>query len=227
MPVAKQTLSRKADWLIPAGLIALALIPTAAGSIRMAQLLTGVEITPDSARFMAAPLPVMLHITSSVVYCVLGALQFSPGLRQRRPVWHRIGGRILVPCGFISALSALWMTQFYPHGINPPTSFDGAALYATRLMVASAMALFLGFGLAAILKRNIAGHRAWMMRSYALGLGAGTQVFTHLPWFLFPDVHGVTTRAICMGAGWAINLAVAEWLIRRGRSLSINRVSID
>jgi hypothetical protein len=54
-----------------------------------------------------------------------------------------------------------------------------------------------------------------MMRSYALGLGAGTQVFTHLPWFLFPSIRGELARTLFMGAGWAINVGVAEWLISR------------
>ncbi len=46
-----------------------------------------------------------------------------------------------------------------------------------------------------------------MMRSYALGLGAGTQVLTHLPWYLFPSIHGELARTLFMAAGWGINLA--------------------
>jgi hypothetical protein len=53
------------------------------------------------------------------------------------------------------------------------------------------------------------------IRAYALGLGAGTQAFTHFPWFLFPSVHGELARTLCMAAGWAINAAVAEWVIFR------------
>lgn len=181
----------------------------------MMQLFSGAQVTPDNARFFAASSPVILHISSSAIYCVLGALQFSPGFRHRRPNIHRISGRILVPCGLVAALSALWMTQFYSRGINAPASFDGPFVYAIRLFVGAAMVLFLCAGLAAVLRRDIPSHRAWMMRAYALGLGAGTQVFTHLPWFLFPTVQGALARAIFMGTGWAINLAVAEWLIQR------------
>jgi hypothetical protein len=56
-----------------------------------------------------------------------------------------------------------------------------------------------------------------MMRGYALGLGAGTQVLTHLPWFVLFGKPGELPRLLLMGAGWAINLGVAEWVIRRGR----------
>lgn len=206
------------DWLIPAGLLALSFIPALAGSLRLIQLGTGAAITPENARFITAPVPVVLHLVSSLLFCVLGAFQFVPGLRRSKPAWHRIAGRLLVPAGLISAFSALWMTQFYPVGIESPASFDGPMLYVIRLMAGSAMALSLVLGVAAILRRDIAQHKAWMMRGYAIGLGAGTQAFTHLPWFLFPDIQGELARTLCMGAGWAINLAVAEWFIARGRS---------
>jgi uncharacterized membrane protein len=211
------TSSDKADWLIPAGLVALSAIPTIAGIVRVLQLALGAEITPDNARFFAAPVPVVLHIFSSVTFCVLGAFQFSPGLRRRYPDWHRGAGRTLVPCGLVAALAGVWMTQFYPTGINPPASYDGPFLYAIRLVAGSAMAMSLCLGFAAIRRRDIPHHRAWMLRGYALGLGAGTQVLTHLPWDLLPDIRGELARTLLMAAGWAVNLAVAEWSISHER----------
>ena len=204
-----------ADWRIPAALIALSAIPIAAGTFRVVQLATGADITPDNARFFAAPLPVLLHIVAAVVYSVLGAFQFSPSLRRRAPGWHRAAGRLLIPCGLVVALSGLWMTQFYARGAEPPASFDGPFLYAVRLLAGAAMALFLCLGYAAIRRRDIPSHQAWMLRAYALGLGAGTQVLTHLPWYLLPSIRGEGARTVFMAAGWAINLAVAEYLIRR------------
>ena len=53
-----------------------------------------------------------------------------------------------------------------------------------------------------------------MMRGYAIGLGAGTQVFTVAPWILVFGRTEAPVRAVLMGAGWLINLAVAEYLIR-------------
>jgi uncharacterized membrane protein len=213
--------SQKSNWLVPAGLIMLSVIPILAGSVRLLQIGSGAVITSENARFMAVPLPVVLHILSSVIYCVLGAFQFSTSFRRRNPNWHRASGRILIPLGLISAISGLWMTQFYPHpAINGPlipANFDGQYLYAIRLLVGAAMAAFICLGFAAIRRRDVASHRAWMMRGYALGIGAGTQAFTHIPWFLFATMHGELARAICMAAGWGINLSVAEWLISRNK----------
>lgn len=207
----------KSDWLIPAGLIILSTIPALAGTLRLIQLGGGAEITPDNARFFASPLPVVLHIISATIYSFVGAFQFNANLRRNAPNWHQTVGKVLIACGFISAISGLWMTQFYPRGISSPACFDGSILYFIRLMVGTAMVVFLCFGLCAILKRDVENHRAWMIRGYALGLGAGTQVFTHIPWIVFPNIQGELARTLCMGAGWAINLAVAEWVISRER----------
>lgn len=211
----------RAVWLLPAGLILLSLIPVLAGTFRVFQLIGDAPVTPDNARFFAAPVPVVLHILCSAVYCLLGAFQFSPQLLRRHPGWHRSAGKLLVLCGMVSALSALWMTQYYP---RPP--FDGFGLYVIRLVVGTAMAVSLGLGVAAIRKRDIPRHRAWMMRAYALGLGAGTQVLTHIPYFLVPSMQGELSRTVCMGAGWVINLAVAEWFIwREQRRRVLRRVA--
>jgi Predicted membrane protein (DUF2306) len=82
-----------------------------------------------------------------------------------------------------------------------------------RLLAGSAMAISLILGYQAIRTRKFSAHGAWMMRGYALGLGAGTQVLTHLLWFVFVGEPTANSRALLMGAGWAINVAVAEWFI--------------
>lgn len=203
--------STKSDWRIPAALVALSMVPAIAGTVRLAQLAGGADITPENARFFAAPLPVVLHIPAVIVYSILGAFQFSPSFRRRRRAWHRAAGRILAPCGLVAALSGLWMTQFYP---SPPG--DGQLVYMERLVFGSTMVVSIVLGLDAIRRRAFASHGVWMIRAYAIGLGAGTQVLTHLPWFLLVDGKpGELARGLMMGAGWVINVVVAEWIIRK------------
>lgn len=205
----------KKEWLVPAGLILLSIIPVIAGAARIAQLGGGAEVTPDNARFFASPLPVVLHILSVSLYCIIGAFQFAPSLRRWKPGWHQTIGRwLLVPAGLVAALSGLWMTQFYPWPDG-----DGVLLYAMRLFFGSAMLLAIILGVVAVRRRDYDGHGEWMIRGYAIGLGAGTQVLTHIPMLLFPDIVGVELpRAIMMGAGWIINIIVAEWIIRKRRT---------
>lgn len=193
-----------------AGLLVLSAIPLAAGAFRLNELAGGAEVTPANARFFASPLPVVLHILSAGVYAVGGAFQFAPGFRRRRPGWHRAAGRLLVLCGLLIGLSGLWMTLFYP-GANGTS----ALLYALRLLFGSAMVVAVVLGVAAIRRGDVIGHRAWMARGYAIGLGAGTQVLTLTAGELIGGPPSELSNALLMGAGWAINLAVAEWAIRR------------
>lgn len=198
------------EWMIPAALIILSLVPALAGTARLVELGSGAEITPANARFFDSPLPVVIHIIGATLYSILGAFQFAPGLRRRKTRWHRfIGKWVLVPCGIAVALSGLWMNQFY----NLP-EVDGEFLYIQRVFFGSAMFLSIVLGAFAVRRKDYKAHGDWMMRAYAIGLGAGTQVLTHLPWLLFFGAPDEFTRALLMGAGWVINLAVAEWIIR-------------
>jgi len=191
--------------------MALALVPAIAGAGRMVQLTSGASATPENARFLAAPLPILLHLPASILYAVFGAFQFSAELRRRHRAWHRAVGRLLLPCAATVAVTGLWMTLTYPWPAG-----DGWLLYAERLVVGSAMLLSVALGIIAIGRRQFVRHGEWMIRAYALGMGAGTQVLTHLPWFLLSDVApGDTPRAVMMGLGWLVNVVVAEWIIRR------------
>jgi uncharacterized membrane protein len=116
---------------------------------------------------------VVVHILSAGVYALLGAFQFANRFRRRWPSWHRAAGRLLVGCGLLVGLSGLWMTLFYPL----PKS-DGALLYVFRLLFGSSMVVSIGLGFTTIRRGDVNGHRVWMARAYAIGLGAGTQMLT-------------------------------------------------
>ncbi|BCB90277.1 DUF2306 domain-containing protein [Phytohabitans suffuscus] len=198
------------EWRLPAALILLSLVPVIAGAARVTELGSGPEVTDGNARFVADPVPVVLHIVGAVVYSLVGAFQFVPSLRRYR--WHRWAGRVLVPCGLTVALTGLWMTFAYDLPAH-----DNAIVNGERVVFGSAMALAILLGLAAALRRDFTRHRAWMVRGYAIGLGAGTQAFTHAPYLLVSggEQPGGNGRAVLMLAGWVINLAVAEWFLRR------------
>jgi uncharacterized membrane protein len=140
--------------------------------VRLRQIAGGIA-TADNARFLAMPWPVVVHIAGAVLFALPGAFQFSAQRRRRRMQWHRLAGSILVPCGFAVSLSGLWMAQFYPRA-----GLDGVAVYWERIVVGVAMTGALWLGFSAVRRHDVGAHRAWMMRAYALGMGAGTQVFT-------------------------------------------------
>lgn len=204
---------RRFGWWVPFLLIVLSLVPAAAGTARLAQLASGAPITAANARFFASPVPVVLHVTTVIPFSILGAFQLAPAFRRRHRRWHRAAGRVLALCGLVAALSGLWMTLVYPW---PPG--DGVLLYWLRLVFGSAMALSIVLAIGAIRRRDFVAHGAWMIRGYAIGMGAGTQVLTHLPWFILVGMPGEFTRAMLMGAGWMINVVVAEYAIRKAEA---------
>jgi len=57
--------------LVPASLLALAIVPVLAGLLRLAGLMVGQAPAAD-ARFFENPLPITLHILSVIPYSLLG-----------------------------------------------------------------------------------------------------------------------------------------------------------
>lgn len=190
-------------------LLVLSAVPLLAGGVRLAQLATG---APDdsTARFHHAPWPVTLHILAATLFSVLGAFQLDPSWRAKAPGWHRAAGVIALASGLVVAASGAYMAMTY----DIPEALQGPLLLATRLTVSGGMLVSLLLALRAIAERRFDAHGAWMIRAYALGLGAGTQVLVFLPaeLLLAGPVHGLP-RDVLMAAAWALNLAVAEFVV--------------
>ena len=211
-PPAARPRPRRA-WWIPASLLGLTFVPVAAGAARLVDLSSG--RTSENARFFDLTVPVVVHILAATTYCVLGAFQFMPSFRRRRPRWHRWSGRVLVPAGIAAAVSGLVMAVSDDLPVH-----DNAALMWLRLFFGTLMAVGLVLGLAAIRGRDVRAHQRWMARSYAVAQGAGTQAIVLGPMVLFVDQPGGNLKAAGMTVAWVVNLAVAEWLVRRSQARS-------
>jgi uncharacterized membrane protein YozB (DUF420 family) len=198
-----------AQWFTAILLILVSAIPIAVGIYLLFELTTG-HVRPENARLFDSPVPVFLHVVAAALYAIFGAFQFVATFRRRFPGWHRAAGRILVGCGLVAALTGAWVTLFYP---RLPDTND--LLFVLRLVFTSAMVAFLVLGFTAIRRRDVPRHRAWMMRAFALGLGAGTQALVFMVVEMTigrPDQLG---KSLLMGASWGLNLMIAELVIRR------------
>ena len=212
------TNATRIDWTIPLVLLLISAIPVAAGIARLMGLTGNPEISTENARFVATPFPVTVHIISVSLFSILGALQFSSALRQRSIQWHRVVGRIVAASGVIAALSGLWMTVMYAI----PAELQGDLLYAVRVFVSVAMLLSIFMAVAAVKGGDIATHRTWMIRAFALGQGAGMQVVVLLPWMLFIGKPSILQRDVLMSSAWLINLVFAEMAIHRWLPRNLN-----
>lgn len=165
----------------------------------------GSLVHPDmKSVFQIHSIGIYTHVFASIVALVLGPFQFSARLRQRYLSWHRWAGRSYLSVGvMVGGLSGLYMAQFAYGGWPSRAGFSLLAL------------CWLGTGLLgymAIRRRDIEGHRRWMMRNYALTFAAvtlrieiglcfasGLSFQEFYPWLAW----------LC----WVPNLLVAEWLI--------------
>lgn len=202
---------RKVEYVVLVALLVLSIVPSVGGIVRLVDLSTGSAVLPVNPRAQSTPLPFVYHIIASTLFCVLGAFQLLPSFRVCSVRWHRRAGRILVFAGLMSAVTGLWMTHFF----NFPDHLQTGLLHFARFVVGGLMMLFLVFGVLAAVIKEISYHRAWMIRAYALGQGAGTQVITAIPWLVMVGEPSGLVREVLMIFSWLVNVFVAEWVIRR------------
>lgn len=201
---------KKTECLLLLGLLLISFVPSFGGLLRMLELATNASFLPTNSRVNQAPSPVVIHVISSVLFCLLGAIQFLKSIRLNHPKMHKLFGRLLVVAGVLSAASGLWMTHFYAF----PEALQGTLLYVVRIVVSIGMIVCLYKAVSAILHKKTLQHQAWIIRAYALAQGAGTQVLVAIPWLIAGNEPSGVTRDILMSVAWLINLAVAELIIR-------------
>jgi uncharacterized membrane protein len=115
------------------------------------------------ARHMALTL---LHILPGGLFLVLAPLQFMPGMRRKHLQLHRWSGRVLILCGLIIGISALIMS--YTMNIGGPNETAATTLFAIVFLICLVKAYV------HIRRKEVARHREWMIRAFAVGLGVAT-----------------------------------------------------
>jgi uncharacterized membrane protein len=158
------------------------------------------------------------HIFTATVALVLGPLQFVPAIRARRR-WHRRIGRTYLLAGVLPSAAAA----------VPVALLSGRLVTQVALViVAVGWLVTAGLAVRAIRRGDVAAHRAWMTRNYALTFLAVTARIV-VPLLLLTgllagaiepaDAPAAVSSLIPPGQvlGCVINLIVAEVLIRRAR----------
>ena len=200
------------EWMFVAIILVYSFVPTFGGLFRVAELLGGTAIIPTNARALTQPLPIVLHILSSFLFCLLGALQFLPSIRRYHPDLHRMNGRVVAAAGCTSALTGLWMTHFFVF----PLELQGPLLYSVRIVLSLTMVGLIVWAIMAIRARDMRAHGASMIRAYAIGQGASTQAFLGLGWMAAIGTEPIgLLRDGLMITAWGLNLTVAELIISR------------
>lgn len=184
-------------------------------AIGYAVLPLGALVSPEmKASFELHPVGIYMHAFSAVFALALGPFQFSERLRERRRLLHRRLGRLYLGVGvLLGGLSALYLSQHALGGV------------AAKLGFATLAVCWLGTGLAAyhaVRRGNIAEHRKWMVRNFALTMAA-VSLRLYSPLLAVAGVPFDIAYPVVAWLCWVPNLIVAERYVRAvrgGRSAS-------
>jgi hypothetical protein len=188
-------------------------IPVMMAGVRLLQVPLG-AVPDDSLRLMVAPVSLFLHALAGVTFGITGPVQFSRVLKRRLGLWHRIVGRVFVISGMFLGLSGLSL-------LVQVSSISTPLLDSFRGVMGFALCLSLALGLAAIQVPDVARHRAWMIRAYAIGMGTGTIALVFFPIYLItgnaPTGWMLDSIFVCW---WSFNVILGEWVIRQGQGFA-------
>jgi uncharacterized membrane protein len=161
-----------------------------------------------------------VHVFSGGIALILGPFQFLTKLRSRRPTLHRWMGRVYLLGILFGGLSAFLIA---PGMISGLVGEFGLITLAILWLWTGWMAY------ANIRAGNIAIHREWMIRNYALTFAAatlrlwlGALIASQLP-FLQTKYAGdfdalfVEVYRVVMWISWVPNLIIAEMIVQRRR----------
>lgn len=168
----------------------------------------GSVVHPDTrATYEAHRAGIYTHVFASAAALCLGPFQFSARLRARRPGLHRALGRLYLGVGVgVGGLAGLVMAF---HAFGGPVARVGFACLALAW-------LYTGYrAYRAIRARDVAAHRRWMVRNFALTFAAVTLRL----WLPASFVAGIPFELAYPAIAWLCwvpNLLVAEKFFQPG-----------
>jgi hypothetical protein len=198
---------KSVGWIV---MVLLALMTFMVAS-RYLTLNPDVYFSEQRAVYIANTAGLLLHIVGAMLAILIGPFQFLPKIRKGRFLkWHRWLGRIYLVSVLIGGLAGLYMA---------PKAYGGLP---TRLGFTLLALLWLASGAIAykhIRNKAIQQHRQWMIRNYALTF-AGVMLRLWQVAFHAAGLEFITGYIIAAWLAWIPNLIIAEWMIRRAKTIS-------
>jgi uncharacterized membrane protein len=205
-------------WILLSALAIAVFAPLPYALSSLADLAGGGQPVP--ANYLDRPAVVQfafyLHIGFGGLALLLSPFQFATRLRTRAPHVHRAVGRVAVGSIAIAGSAGLVLA---PLSLAGPVGTVGFGLLAVLWLTFAATAF------RAIRRRDVAGHRRWMVRTFALTYAAVTLRLWLLALTGFQtSLAGVDAQAAFEHAylvvpflAWVPNLLVAEWYLATRR----------
>lgn len=173
----------------------------------------GTLVHPDMrAAFRAHPIGIYTHVFASVVALAVGPLQFSSRVRASRIQLHKLAGRAYLGVGVLfGGLAGLYMAIHAFGGVASQLGFGCLAL----AWLFTGLRAFL-----AIRQHDVATHRRWMVRNFALTFAAVT-LRLYLPASMAAGIAFELAYPVIAWLCWVPNVVVAEVLFNRTHSPSL------
>jgi predicted membrane protein DUF2306 len=161
---------------------------------------------PFDTGFGKHPVITFLHILPGALFMILGPMQFMPGVRYRDNYFRRRSLRVFLVCAYIVGLSALIM-PFVMLPIGGANEAAGSILFAIFFLVSLSKAWW------HMVRKNLARHREWMIRAFAIGLAIATIRPIIGLFFAFSGLPPQVFFGTAFWIGFTLHLIVAEtWI---------------
>ncbi|WP_214110984.1 DUF2306 domain-containing protein [Acrocarpospora catenulata] len=148
------------------------------------------------------------HVIFGGLTLLLVPVQFAARIRDRVPVLHRAVGRVALVALLVAGVSGLVLAPVNMAGPIGVAGFGSLGI----IWITFAVLAFL-----AIRRGDVAAHRRWAIRVFALTYGAVT-LRLWLVTLLVTLKSFETAYAIVPFLGWVPNLLIAEWVIAATRN---------
>ncbi len=170
---------------------------------------------PFNVRYVLNPLATWLHLLPALCIAAAGPLQFIRRVRNKQRKLHRVSGRVYLICGVIGAVSGLYLGAVHPFsGWNGPGANEGFA----TIFFASFTLFCLVKAFTTVRRRQFAAHREWVIRSWALMLGIGTERILLGVMMNVTDIDLSVLFGLTFWMAAAINIPAAEYWIHLTRT---------
>jgi uncharacterized membrane protein len=196
--------------------IVLVVIGLAAVTRRVLDLAQVIPPTPSTMRggafdagFAQYPLLTLAHIIPGALFMVLGPLQLVGRIRARHLWLHRLLGRIYAAASVVIGVSALFLT--FTASIGGPIENAATLVFAPLFLFALARAVV------QVRRHDIASHREWMIRAFAIGLAVATIRPIVGLFFALTTLRPQEFFGYAFWIGFSLHVVMAELWIRTTR----------
>jgi len=145
------------------------------------------------------------HIVSAMLAVVIGCLQMLPSIRVNRPAVHRYLGRVYAVSVAVSAVVGFLLAKIAFGGTVTMVGFRVLAVLWFATLVPAVIRIRQG---------DVAAHRRWMIRNYALTFAA-VMLRVWLSVAIPLGVEFIDIYRVVAWLSWIPNLIAAELYVRR------------